>query len=73
MKNIQVKSIFTLVSSTNKTDSHGITEILLKVALYTIKLKYPMSLSNVKVTYNTKSNYHTIGIKGKKKESEMIT
>jgi hypothetical protein len=31
-------SISTLVSSTNKTDSHDITEILLKVALNTISL-----------------------------------
>jgi hypothetical protein len=30
--------ISTLVSSTNKTDSHDITEILLKVALNTISL-----------------------------------
>jgi len=31
-------SLGTLVSSTNKTDSHDITEILLKVALNTINL-----------------------------------
>ena len=31
-------SLDTLVSSTNKTDSHDITEILLKVALNTITL-----------------------------------
>ena len=31
-------SLGTLVSSTNKTDGHDITEILLKVALRTIKL-----------------------------------
>ena len=31
-------SISTLVSSTNKTDCHDITEILLKVALNTISL-----------------------------------
>jgi hypothetical protein len=30
---------FSPVSSTNKTDGHGITEILLKVALNTINLK----------------------------------
>jgi len=31
----------TPVSSTNKTDSHDITEILLKVALYIINLNQP--------------------------------
>jgi hypothetical protein len=31
----------TLVSSTNKTDRHDITEILLKVALNTIDLNQP--------------------------------
>ena len=39
-------SLCTLVSSTNKTDSHGITEILLKVALNTITSPYPFSLLN---------------------------
>jgi hypothetical protein len=32
----------TLVSSTNKTDGHRITEILLKVALNTINLNQPI-------------------------------
>jgi hypothetical protein len=35
-------SVFFPVSSTNKTDSHDITEILLKVALNTITLTYPI-------------------------------
>jgi hypothetical protein len=37
----------TLVSSTNKTDSHDITEILLKVALNTINNKRFISMSNI--------------------------
>ena len=37
----------TPVSSTNKTDRHDITEMLLKVALITIKLTKPMSAFNV--------------------------
>jgi hypothetical protein len=35
------------VSSTNKTDSHNITEILLKVALNTINNKRFISMSNI--------------------------
>jgi hypothetical protein len=36
---------FSLVSSTNKTDCHDITEILLKVALNTINQTKPVYLS----------------------------
>jgi hypothetical protein len=35
----------TPVSSTNKTDRHNITEILLTVALYTIKQTFYLSLT----------------------------
>jgi hypothetical protein len=38
----------TPVSSTNKTDCHDITEILLKVALNTINLEHVQTLENVK-------------------------
>jgi hypothetical protein len=41
----------TLVSSTNKTDRHDITEILLKVALSTIILKSPPSPSTPLLNY----------------------
>ena len=37
-------SLCTPISSTNKTDRHDITEILLKVALNTINLTYPILL-----------------------------
>jgi len=37
----------TPVSSTNKTDRHGITEILLKVALITITLTLSMNGANL--------------------------
>ena len=39
----------TLVSSTNKTDRHNITEMLLKVMLNTIKLQIQMSTSIYKL------------------------
>jgi len=45
----------TPVSSTNKTDHHNITEILLKVALNTITL----SISN-EVTINMSSNFNIL-------------
>ena len=52
---------FSLVSSTNKTYRHDLTEILLKVTLNTIKpkLKYPTSLSNGKVFYNACQNIYS--------------
>jgi hypothetical protein len=39
-------SLGILVSSTNKTDSHDITEILLKVALNTINQTKPITAKN---------------------------
>ena len=42
-------SLGTLVSSTNKTDLHDITEILLKVALNTINL--PLDIVNQLLQY----------------------
>jgi hypothetical protein len=39
-------ALVTLVSSTNKTDSHDITEILLKVGLNTITLTIIYPLAN---------------------------
>jgi len=44
-------SLGTLVSSTNKTDRHKITEILLKVALNIITLALELYLPTVKLTY----------------------
>ena len=67
-------SMGTLVSSTNKTDQHNITEILLKVALNTLTLskfiffvyqKSKMAITSghihttIIVTHTTKWNYNT--------------
>ena len=41
----------TLVSSTNKTDRHDITELLLKVALNTIKQTNKQTVHKVKIWY----------------------
>ena len=41
-----------LVSSTNKTDRHNITEILLKVALNTIKQTYKQDISVLRTCYS---------------------
>jgi len=51
---------FSSVSSPNKTYCHYIIEILLKATLNSIKpkLKYPTSLSNVKVIYNAWQNIY---------------
>jgi hypothetical protein len=49
-----------LVSSTNKTDRHDITEILLKMALNTIKPTNTVVLKDVEMTlfkYLTKEKY----------------
>ena len=43
---------FSLVSSTNKTDYHDITEILLKVALNTITLTLPIKSVTLRALYN---------------------
>ena len=57
----------TPVSSTNKTDRHDITEILLKLALSTITpnhsidFKYALSLCRV---YTSQNNYVSYGIRG---------
>ena len=51
----------TPVSSTNKTDHHEITEILLKVALNTIKPK-PIHWMEVVTNGNTPSNPPFVGI-----------
>jgi hypothetical protein len=59
----------TLVSSTNKTDQHNITEILLKVALNTLTLskfiffvyqKSKMAITSGIRTYSHKVVYSTI-------------
>jgi hypothetical protein len=44
------------VSATNKTDSHDITEILLKVALNTIKQTNKGKFSKIQVTENITYN-----------------
>jgi hypothetical protein len=49
----------TSVSSTNKSDYHDITEILLKVAINTIKQTNNCTDDN-KMNPSCKSNYHTI-------------
>jgi hypothetical protein len=43
---------FSLVSSTNETDYHDITEILLKVALNTITLTLPIKSVTLRALYN---------------------
>jgi hypothetical protein len=50
----QLFSPGTLVSSTSKTDRHGITEILLKVALNTINLNQPIILLKMTSSYKMK-------------------
>ena len=47
VSNLRQVGSFSLVSSTNKTDCHNITEILLKVALSTIKPKLTMHMEIV--------------------------
>ena len=46
------------VSSTNKTDRHDMTEILLKVALNTIKQKQK-KLPSEKIPYRETSGHHS--------------
>jgi hypothetical protein len=46
-------SLGTLVSSTNKTDHHDITELLLKVVLNTITLAYFQVIWNITLILNT--------------------
>jgi hypothetical protein len=48
-------SLGTLISSTNKTDCHDITETLLKVALNTITLILYISLNKMKSEYPEKT------------------
>jgi hypothetical protein len=50
-------ALVTLVSSTNKTDSHDITEILLKVGLNTITLTIIYPLANNVIEDNCSCNY----------------
>jgi hypothetical protein len=46
-------SLGTLISSTNKTDHHDITELLLKVVLNTITLAYFQVIWNITLILNT--------------------
>jgi ketosteroid isomerase-like protein len=66
IKNDKIGQLFSLgtpVSSTNSTDCHNITEILLKVVLNTIRTGFELTtivVIGTDCTGSCKSNYHTI-------------
>jgi hypothetical protein len=51
----------TPVSSTNKTDRHAITEILLRVALNTINPVHNQSLNTFSLAHNQEFEYDLLG------------